>query len=256
MVVPILGEMMSKRKKVFKILKIALCAIALLFGVLPIIYGANNIGNILLLVYGILMLVAILINGDKLPAKILNIVIAVITAIGIVFMAVLLYVAYFNGYDKDESATVVVMGCMVRDGNPSLMLTERLNVAYEELSENPDYSCIVSGGLTSGEPMSEAEVMKTYLVSLGIDSERIYVEDQSTSTLENINYSTEIIEDESLPSNIIIATDGFHQFRSVYYSNLHGYDASSVSSISATGLVPGYYIREMLAILHMIFLGS
>ncbi len=245
---------MSKTKKTIKILKVILCGTAFIFGLLPIVYGSSNIGNILLLVYGFLILATLLIKDNHLLSKVLKVVVVAITLIGLSFMTVLLHAAYFNDYDHDAPATVVVMGCMVRDGSPSLMLTERLNVAYDVLSENPDYTCVVSGGLTAGEPMSEGEVMKNYLVEHGIDSDRIYIEDKSTSTQENIKFSTDIISAENLPDNIIIATDGFHQFRSIYYSKLYGYEASSVSSISATGLVPGYYIREMLAMLEIAFL--
>ncbi len=245
---------MYKYSKIINISRIVICALSLLFGLLPIIYSASNIGNILLLIYGFLMLGTIIVKGNRLPVKIFNAVMGIITLTGIIFASILLHAAYFNNYNEDKPATVVVMGCMVHNGNPSLMLTERLNVAYKELSSNPDYLCVVSGGLTPGEPMSEAAVMKQYLIDLGIDSDRIYTEENSTSTQENIEFSTEIISAENLPSNLIIATDSFHQYRCAYYAEQNGYSASSISSLSATGLVPGYYIREMLAILHIVFL--
>ncbi len=47
--------------------------------------------------------------------------------------------------------------------NPSLMLSKRLEAAYEYLNENKNAVCIVSGGKGSNEEISEAQCMYNYL---------------------------------------------------------------------------------------------
>ena len=54
------------------------------------------------------------------------------------------------------------------------------------LNENPKLQCILSGGQGANEEISEAKCMYQYLVSKGIDPHRLYQEDKSTSTRENI----------------------------------------------------------------------
>ena len=92
--------------------------------------------------------------------------------------------------------TVVVLGCEVRKSTPSRMLMERIRAAHTFLQEHPDTKCILSGGQGSSENISEAEAMHTWLVNNGIDPARLYLEDQSTSTKENLSFSKKIIEEK------------------------------------------------------------
>ena len=78
--------------------------------------------------------------------------------------------------------TVVVLGCKVKGTVPSLMLQRRLEAAKGYLQQYPEVSCIVSGGKGTGEDISEAQAMKTYLTAAGIAADRILMEDRSTDT--------------------------------------------------------------------------
>ena len=70
------------------------------------------------------------------------------------------------------------------------MLRERLIAAQDYLDENPEAVCVVSGGQGADESMSEAQCMRTKTsTEHGIAPERIYMEDKSTSTRENIKFS-------------------------------------------------------------------
>ena len=93
-----------------------------------------------------------------------------------------------------QNCTVVVLGCQVfPDGHPSLMLRGRINAAYDYLSAHPDAVCVASGGMDDSEPITEAQCIRDTLVSMGIDPGRIYMEDRSRSTEENLAFSAEII---------------------------------------------------------------
>lgn len=148
-----------------------------------------------------------------------------------------------------NDATALVLGCMVNpDGSPSLALRARLSAAYEYLSENPNAVCIVSGGMGDDEPCSEAETMKRSLVKLGIEPHRILLEDTSTSTVENISNSLEIMRQEKLDNEVAIVTHGYHLARSMGIARDMGLEPYGVPAKSDFLLFPQFYGRELLSL--------
>ncbi len=103
--------------------------------------------------------------------------------------------ARFDALPEDEQLTVMVFGCYVRGEEPGRTLTTRLDAALSLLKRYPNADCIVSGGQGSNEAISEAEAMRRYLVSRGIAEERITLEDRSTNTSENLEYTFAILTD-------------------------------------------------------------
>lgn len=148
-----------------------------------------------------------------------------------------------------ENATAVVLGCRVYGERPSLSLVERLEAAYTYLEENPEAVCIVSGGKGDSENISEAECMYRWLVDKGIDGSRIYKEENSTSTDENITFSKEIIEEYGLNENIAIVTSEYHTYRAGKIAEENGLSFGTVPGKTAVWLFPTFYVRELYAIL-------
>lgn len=148
------------------------------------------------------------------------------------------------------NATVIVLGCKVYGEQPSIMLEERLKAAINYLNANPDSACIVSGGQGADETISEAQCMYLYLTEHGIAPERIYMEDQSASTRENLAFSCQIIKEQHLNENIAIATNNFHEYRAGRIAGDIGLEYGAVSGSTALWLLPTYYARELLAVLY------
>ena len=148
-----------------------------------------------------------------------------------------------------EETTVIILGCKVKPSGPSLMLTTRLNAAISYLNENPSSVCVLSGGKGADEPMSEAQAMKEWLMARGIEESRLYLEDKSTSTLENILFSREIIEKEGLPVKVTLITNEFHQYRAKTLAGSLGTEAFGVSAKTPLYLLPTYYVRELFGLL-------
>ena len=148
-----------------------------------------------------------------------------------------------------ENATAVVLGCRVYGERASLSLVERLEAAYDYLVENPEAVCVVSGGQGSGENISEAECMYRWLVAKGIESSRIYKEDKSTSTEENIAFSKEVIKQNGLNENIAIVTSEYHSYRAGVLAKKNEMSYGTASGQTAIWLFPTFYIRELYAIL-------
>ena len=152
--------------------------------------------------------------------------------------------------EPKSNSTVIVLGCRVKNGKPSLMLKGRLDAAYNYLEKNPDSICIVSGGKGADESISEAECMHKYLVDKGIDEKRLIKEDKSKTTYENFEFSAQIIEEKSLSNSVAIATNDYHEYRASIFAKKFSLDFGSVPSKTAYYLYPVNYVRELFGILY------
>ena len=155
-----------------------------------------------------------------------------------------------------EGATVVVLGAALRGEQPSRMLAERLKTAATYLRDHPESSCVVSGGQNDDEIISEAEAMKRYLVGLGIEESRIYLEDRSTNTEENLRMSRDVVEREGLPDAVVVATQEFHQLRARIHAEEAGFEEiGALAARTPWYLFGGYWIRDFAGVCRYLVLG-
>ncbi len=229
---------------------------------LPVVlHGIINIGNLTgIVVCSILMLYAVFHSGihkkiGQIWRKAIGKVFLSLAAAGIAFILILAVVetgfmtkAALN--TSNSNATLIVLGCKVNGSSPSLMLVRRLEGAYTYLTENPDSACILSGGQGSDEDITEAECMYRYLVQKGIDPTRLYKEEASTSTRENLEFSSKIIQQNNLNPQIAIATNEFHQYRAGKIADTLGLEYGAVCGKTPLYLFPTYYVRELYGILY------
>ena len=142
---------------------------------------------------------------------------------------------------------VIVLGAQVRGKRVTDSLKRRLDVAFAYAAENPDCILIVSGGQGKDEEISEARAMKHYLCRRGLAKERIYVEEHSFSTYENLKNSREFIKD--MEEKVAIATNDFHVFRALYFARKLGYThVFGLPSGTKMWLRPNYMVREFFAV--------
>ncbi len=114
-------------------------------------------------------------------------------------------------HDDGSGTAVVVFGCHTDGYTPGPTLKLRLDEAAQLLAALPEAICVVSGGQGSNETVAEADSMKAYLEDRGIDGARIYTEDESHSTSENIRFTKELLEENSLaPDRVIGVSTAFH----------------------------------------------
>lgn len=152
-------------------------------------------------------------------------------------------------YDKDY---VIILGCAIaKDGTPYPLLRGRIDRAIafaEEQKKKTGKSIkfIPSGGKGDDECISEAESMKNYLLSKGIAEDDIIIENQSTTTLENMRFSKEKTTEGA---KIIFSTSNYHVFRSGIYANQAGLSAEGIGSKTKSYFWPNASIREFVALL-------
>ena len=159
-------------------------------------------------------------------------------------------VIFHTGRKAPESAAdyVIVLGAQVRGETPTLVLQARIRAAAEYLKENPSAVAVASGGKGSGENISEAEAIKRGLVRLGIEENRILLEDASTSTAENLRFSAKLIP-EYEQAKVVVVTNDFHVHRALRVAERQGY--SLVSGLGATefyAVTIQYYVREFFGL--------
>lgn len=140
--------------------------------------------------------------------------------------------------------TMIVLGAKVNKDGVSKTLKQRLDKAIEYYNENKHVNIIVSGGQGKDEVMSEAWAMKNYLVKNGVDEDNIILENKATTTLENIMFSKEIMDDLNLENKALIVTSDYHLFRSRFIASILGVENEGLCSISSLSSRVYYMIRE------------
>lgn len=149
-----------------------------------------------------------------------------------------------------QACTLIVLGCKVYGTKASLMLEERMDAAIAYLRANPDSKCIVSGGKGDDEGISEAACMQQYLICHGIPKSRIFMEDRSRTTQENLLFSSAIIKKQG---SIHISPLSQMNFIFTAVSALpknSAFSAYGIPAKTAWWLFPTYFTREILAIVN------
>ena len=142
---------------------------------------------------------------------------------------------------------IIVLGAHVEGTRLTLALLERTRRALQYLEENPDTKAILSGGQGSGEDITEAECMRRYLEDSGIDSARLLIEDESTTTVENLKFSQKFVN--AGVNTVGIVTNNFHVYRSVRIARKAGYvNVCGIAAPSRSVLQLHYLVREFFAL--------
>lgn len=255
------GTLLSMGLILLRVVFAILSVVFFIWFILPMPAGIIDIGNIL----GIIMCACcflictnpfafFLIKGavkenkvGKFVINILYIFICICVLYSIVISCFMAKAA--NKQAPSDDTTLVVLGCKVDGEKPSKSLHRRLDAAYNYLTEHPNVKCIVSGGKGNNEKISEAQCMYNFLTEKGIENKRIYMENKSTNTYENLNYSMNIIEENNLSTNITVVTDGYHQLRAEIIGRKNNISIKgAVSSDTPIEVLPTYWVREWLAI--------
>ena len=165
----------------------------------------------------------------------------------------------FAGDTDTDLKYVIVLGAHVKGNEPSRVLKMRLDKAVEYAGESEHTIFVVSGGQGSDESISEAECMYKYMVSQGIDPERILKEDKSTSTFENLKFSKRIIEQENglITDSVGIISNNFHVFRATRIALNLGYEnVEGIAAKSDVVLQLNNMVREFCGIMKDVMYGN
>ena len=162
--------------------------------------------------------------------------------------------------DRDERFDyLLVLGAKVRTDGPSVSLMDRIRATAVYLEEHPEVIAIVSGGQGPDEPMTEAQCMYEQLVKLGVDPDRIWLEDQATSTWENLRFTMDLIEEKTgqRPEKIGLLSSEYHLFRAKLFAKECGVEAVGIPAhTSRISQMVNHFMREVAGVWHYILLGG
>lgn len=200
---------------------------------------------------------------DKYP-KFAKAVVRIVTAILCICLVVFAITEFFivraSFGNPDESCDyLLVLGAKVNPNGPSVSLQNRINAAYDYLTAHPDAIAILSGGQGSDEPVTEAQCMFDRLTAMGIDPARLWLEDRSTSTWENLKFTLALLEEKTgtTPEKIAMVSSEYHLFRAGLFAHRFGLETVGIpAQTTILSLKVNYFIREAAAVWYFILFGG
>lgn len=175
-------------------------------------------------------------------------------AILIVVVAVVAFVINFyvifktknqilESIEKDDIDCILVLGAGVRNGKPTDMLTDRLLTAIDLYNKKVAPKIIMSGDHSKID-YDEVNIMKSFAIDKGVPSTDIFMDHAGLSSYESLYRAKEIFE----AKKIVIVTQKYHLYRSLYIANKLGLEAYGVSADLRNYIGQSYReVREVLA---------
>lgn len=136
---------------------------------------------------------------------------------------------------------VLILGGPLEGENPSPLLFERIKKGAELLEKDSHLKAVVSGGVTDKTvSLSEAEIMRNSLLDLGISEERIILENEAKTTLQNFKYTKKLLGEGARAAFV---TNEFHIWRSKRIMKAAGVEYEAIAAPNGKDSL-GFRIRE------------
>ena len=219
-------------------------------------YGIRTLGLLTIFAGVLLFLGTYAPKGGK-PSRLrrrLSAIVAAVTVLGII----LLEIPFIKDARTDAvpgADYLIVFGAGLFGDQPSRSLRDRLDAAAKYLASSPETKVILSGGKGDDEKISEAQAMYTFLLDHGIKEDRILLEDRSTSTKENIQFSSELIQSEISGTGmkisdlqVVVISSEYHLHRIRYLAKKAGLSVTCIAAPTSLWIIKvNYFIREIPA---------
>lgn len=165
----------------------------------------------------------------------------IILASGVVILLLIIFaigiaISIWNYGKVDEKApadVAIVLGAAISDGEVSPVYRERINHAITLYEEGTVDFIILTGGFGEGSYKSDSQVAKEYALSQDVPEEKILIEEKSTITEENLEFSKEVMEENDLETAIIVS-DPLHMKRAMLMAK--DYNITALSSPTTTSM--------------------
>jgi len=159
-----------------------------------------------------------------------------------------------EGLSEDDSLALVILGgALNADGSMRDELLGRLQVGLDFAKKYPNAYVVCTGGATAKEnkDVTEAGQMGAWLLEHGLEKNRLILEDRSLSTIDNAQYTMEILHKEypQVAALAIVSSD-YHIARAVLLfetaSLMKAYEVRVVSNCASSAPDKNYtddYLR-------------
>lgn len=125
----------------------------------------------------------------------------------------------------DNIDCILVLGAGIRNNYPSPMLEDRLLTSIELYNKGYAHKILVSGDHEYAN-YDEVNVMKNYLIEHGIPSEDIFMDHAGLSSYDSVYRAQKIFK----VNRVIIVTQKYHLYRSLYIANTLDMESYGVSA--------------------------
>ena len=145
----------------------------------------------------------------------------------------------------ERPQAVLVLGAAVyASGNPSPVLKDRLDYAYQVYEYYDRKIAVIVSGDNGTVEYNETKAMYDYLISKGVNADDIYRDYAGFNTYDSIYRAGYIFKVQS----IIICTQRFHIYRALYIAKRLGFKAYGYAAENKSIYNMTYnHIRESLA---------
>ncbi len=114
----------------------------------------------------------------------------------------------------------IVLGLALENGQPAPDLLARLDTAREYLEKYPQARLILTGGNADASGRTEAAVMRELLTERGVPEDRLILEDQAQTTIENFrNIAGFVPADQP----VVLISSNYHMDRAVRNASESGF---------------------------------
>ena len=160
---------------------------------------------------------------------------------GFAFAGFLLYsILYLFIPKKKYYDFIIIHGAGLLNGEKVTPLLKSLN---------PNVKIIASGGQGGDEKISEAQAICNYLLEeTDVPREAILLEEDSTTTYENLLFSKEMGEKLVASPRFLFVTNDYHVFRTSTYARRIGMKGDGLGCRTAAYYIPSAFIREYIAL--------
>jgi uncharacterized SAM-binding protein YcdF (DUF218 family) len=230
--------------------------IALIFNGLEMLRReSRRLSNLLSFIAGVAIIVTdisfiVVAEGGTGPVQtVLGVGVLIAGYVGFFCTSILLYsILYAMLLRGAEFSALIVLGSRVIGDRVPKLLANRLDRAAEiHRRQRSKPVLVVSGGQGPDEQTSEAEAMRAYLVRNGLSTTEILVEDKSTTTEQNLRFSTHLLADIRGP--VAAVTNNYHAFRAAVTARRLGLPTEAIGAPTAKYFLPSAFLREVIALL-------
>ena len=226
---------------------------------------SRSLGNMLTLLLGIAGLFLILfqhllLKKDSVFEYIYMVIVIFLIYYFFSFMTILTSSLLFNHikpkFNKDY---LIVLGSGLLNGKTvTPLLAGRIDAALafanqQQARTGKQPLLIMSGGQGQDEKMPEAVAMENYALSQGVPKAEIITEENSKTTLQNLQFSKALMDERSQgkPYQNAFVSNDYHIFRAGLFAKKVGLNSDGIGSRTARYFLPNAFIREFVAIILM-----
>lgn len=136
-----------------------------------------------------------------------------IVGVIVLWLTTILLILYAGSRPNIRKAdAILVLGAAQYNGRPSPVLKARLDHALELYHDGLAKKLVFTGGVGTGDTLSEAEVARRYALKHDVPASAIMVERRGVTSAESVTAAAELMRAKDLRTALVVS-DSYHMLR-------------------------------------------